>query len=54
MSRSQEGRWIHSRTLDILLVILYCDGPLLHNERLLTDVISTVTNIENYPITRNS
>jgi hypothetical protein len=32
----------------------YCDGPLLHNERLLTDVISTETNTENYPITRNS
>jgi hypothetical protein len=22
----------------------YCDGPLLHNERLSTDVVSTVTN----------
>jgi hypothetical protein len=32
----------------------YCDGPLLHNERLLTDAISTVTDTENYPITRNS
>jgi hypothetical protein len=32
----------------------YCDGPLLHNERLLTGVISTVTNTENYPIIRNS
>jgi hypothetical protein len=31
-----------------------CNGPLLHNERLLTLVISTVTNTENYPITRNS
>jgi hypothetical protein len=35
------------------LYVLYCDGPLLHNERLLTDVISTVTNTEKYPITRN-
>jgi hypothetical protein len=35
-------------------VLRYCDGPLLHNERLLTDVIFTVTNTENYPITRNS
>jgi hypothetical protein len=32
----------------------YCDGPLPHNERLFTDVISTVTNTENYPITSNS
>jgi hypothetical protein len=32
----------------------YCDGPLLHNERLLTDVISTVTDTENHPTTRNS
>jgi hypothetical protein len=34
--------------------IYYCDGPLIHNERLLTDAISTVTDTENYPITRSS
>jgi hypothetical protein len=36
------------------LIYIYCDGPLLHNERLPTDVISTVTDTENYPMTRNS
>jgi hypothetical protein len=33
---------------------LYCNGPLPPNERLLTDVISAVTDTGNYPITRNS
>jgi hypothetical protein len=37
-----------------IYIYIYCDGPLLHNERLLTDVISTVTDTENYPITRSS
>jgi hypothetical protein len=35
-------------------ILIYCDGPLPSNERLFTDVISTVTNTENYPITCNS
>jgi hypothetical protein len=36
--------WLHIHTTDDRLChrTSYCDGPLLHNERLLTDVISTV------------